>query len=307
NLYQKTKLLHFDDIHQSSMQPALFIIIPPILTKAKPRTIYKRVYLIDILETVLDYLNIETKHDRQSISFKSLIENDFDVNNERKVRGDCYLMFQSIQKTMITKGMWKLLNDNGKFSLFNLAKDKLEKKDVKDQYPKIFNELYQFYLDSESKAYDNFKLTLDSLYKHSVLRYLKSKTLLIPDQFPPQLVKFLREKLKKDNKIITHDDIINREPKKIRNLTTILFLNRLTGYGLKKLIKRYKKISKNYLILNTELTDISHQWNKTGYLRFVIKSIMARRNQLFQRWKEILVWILYFPLYFNKHMRRFYK
>ncbi|MFX0036714.1 MAG: hypothetical protein ACFE9I_13880 [Candidatus Hermodarchaeota archaeon] len=307
NLYQKTKLLHFDDIHQSSMQPALFIRIPPILTKVKPRTIYKRVYLIDILETILDYLNIETNHDRQSISFKPLIEKNIDVNNERTVRGDCYLMFQSIQKTMITKGTWKLLNDNGKFSLFNLAKDKLEKKDVKDQNPEIFDELYQFYLDSESKAYDNFKLTLDSLYNHSVLRYLKSKTFLIPDQFPPQLVKFLREKLKKYNKIITQDDIINKEPKKIRNVTTILFLNRLTGYGLKKLIKRYKKISKSYLILNTELSDVSHQWNKTGYLRFVIKSIIARRNQLLQRWKEILVWILYFPLYFNKHMRRFYK
>ena len=306
-LYKKTKLLHFDDIHQSSMQPALFIRIPSILTNATFRTIYKRVYLIDILETILNYLNIETEHDRQSISFKPLIENDIDVNSERKVRGDCYLMFQSIKKTMITKGDWKLLNDNGKFSLFNLANDKLEEKDIKEKFPEIYNELYNFYLDTESKAYDNFKSTLDSLYNHSILPKLKSKTILIPDQFPPTLVKYLRETLKTKNVVINQHDIINKNTSQLQDVTTILFFNRLTGYRLKKLIKKYKNISKNYLILDTELSDVSDQWNKTGYLRFVIKSIIVRRNQLFQRWKEILVWILYFPLYFNKHLRKYYK
>lgn len=307
NLYKRTKLLHFDDIHQSSMQPALFIRLPELLTKSPPKIIKKRVYLLDILETIVNYLNIEAEHDRQSISFKPLIENDIDVNSERKVRGDCYLMFQSIKKTMITKGDWKLLNDNGKFSLFNLTNDKLEEKDIKEKFPEIYNELYNFYLDTESKAYDNFKLTLDSLYNHSKLTKLKSKTILIPDQFPPTLVKYLRETLKAKNTVINQHDIINKNTSQLQDVTTILFFNRLTGYGLKKLIKKYKNISKNYLILDTELSDVSDQWNKTGYLRFVIKSIIVRRNQLFQRWKEILVWILYFPLYFNKHLRKYYK
>ena len=303
-LYKKIKLLHFDDIHQTSMQPVLFIRIPSILTKGTYRTINKRVYLIDILETILNYLNIEAKHDRQSISFKPLIENDIDVNDERMVRGDCYLMFQSIRKTMITKGDWKLLNDNGKFSLFNLSSDKLEQKDIKEEYPEIYNQLYQFYLDSEIKAYDNFRSTLDSLYSHSKLKRLNSKIFLIPDQFPPQLVKYLRKKLNEKNTVINPD---NNNTNQFKDITTILFFNRLTGYGLRKLLKKYKGVSKNYLILDTELSDITHQWNKTGYLRFVIKSIIARRNQLFQRWKEILVWILYFPLYFNKHLRKYYK
>lgn len=307
SLYKKTKLLHFDDIHQSSMQPALFIKIPSNLTKATNRTIYKRVYLIDILETILNYLDIEAIHDRQSISFKPLIENDIDVNKNRKVRGDCYLMFQSIKKTMVTKGDWKLLIDNGKFSLFNLANDQLEEKDIKEKFPKIYQELYQYYLETESKAYNNFKSTLDSLYNHSVLPKLKSKTIIIPDQFPLPLVKYLREKLNEKNVVINPNDIINMNPSQVQNVVFILFFNRLTGYGLKKLLKKYKNLSKNCLILDTELYDITNNWNKTGYIRFVIKSIIARRNQLFQRWKEILVWILYFPLYFNKHLRKYYR
>ncbi|MFW9942045.1 MAG: hypothetical protein ACFFFT_13460, partial [Candidatus Thorarchaeota archaeon] len=79
NLYKKRKIMHFDDIHYSSMQPILFMKIPSDLTRAKPKTIGTQVYLIDIMETILDYLNIEATHERESISFKNLIEGDIDV------------------------------------------------------------------------------------------------------------------------------------------------------------------------------------------------------------------------------------
>ena len=87
----------------------------------------------------------------------------------------------------------------------------------------------------------------------------------------------------------------------------ILFYNRLTGFGLKKLIKTYGKYTKRFIILDTKLNDVSTQKNKTGFVKFVLRSIIARRGQLIQRWKEIVVWILYFPLYFNKHLRKYYK
>ena len=99
---------------------------------------------------------------------------------------------------------------------------------------------------------------------------LNSKVFLIPDQFPPQLVEYLREKLKEKNTVINPDD---NNTNQLKDITTILFFNRLTGYGLRKLLRKYKGVTKNYLILDTELSDITHHWNKTGYLRFVIKSI----------------------------------
>lgn len=300
NLYKRTKLLHFDDIHQSSMQPALFIKLPKLLTKTPPKIIKKRVYLLDIMETMLDYLNLNITYERESISFKELIEKDVDINRDRLIRGDCYLMFQSIKKSMIIRDNWKLHNNNGKFSVFNLNNDQLEKKDIKFDHPKIYNNLYQFYLKTESKAYEILKSTLNILYNKSILPSIESEKILIPKQFPPQLIKFLKEKLQEKNKIVEPSEINNQR------ITTIIIYNRLTGYGVKKLYNRYQKYSKRIILLDTQLNDVSDDLNKTGYVKFVLKSIIARRKQIFQRWKEIVVWILYFPLYFNKHVRKYY-
>jgi len=118
------------------------------------------------------------------------------------------------------------------------------------------------------------------------------------------MVKYLEEKLKIKNNIVKFPEIKNST--KNQNLTTILFYNRLTGYGLKKLRRKYKKHTKKFIILNTKLSDVSDQLKKTGYMKFVVRSIIEKRSHFFQRWKEILVWVLYFPLYFNKHLRKFY-
>ncbi|MFX0028192.1 MAG: hypothetical protein ACFE8B_03215 [Candidatus Hermodarchaeota archaeon] len=307
NLYKRTKLLHFDDIHQSSMQPALFMKLPEILTNTPSKVIKKRVYLLDIMETVLDYLNISVNHDKESISFKDLIEKDVDINKDRLVRGDCYLMFQSIKKTMIIQDRWKLVNDNGKFSLFDLKEDHFEKKDVSQKHPEIYNDLYRFYLQSENEAYNYFETILSTLYQQSTLISLKSEKIIIPDQFPPQLVRFLKENLKKENQIIKKEDLGSQISLKDQEFITILFYNRLTGFGLKKLIKKYRKYTKRFIFLDTKLNDVSDQIKNTGFIKFVLRSIFARRGQLIQRWKEIVVWILYFPLYFNKHLRKYYK
>jgi len=306
DLYKKIKLLHFDDIHQSSMQPVFFFKLPSTLTNSPPKKIKKRVYLLDIMETILDYLNLEASHERDSKSFKDLIEKNIDINRDRKIRGDCYLMFQSIKKTMIIKDMWKLVNDNGKFALYNLNEDYLEKKDVKDDHIDIYNELFQFYKKTELKAYRVFKSILNTLYDKSILTSLKSENILIPNQFPPQLVKFLREALKINNSIISPSEIRMFNSNEHQKIITILIFNRLTGYGLKKLLKKYKEYTKRFIILDTEFNDVSNQIKNTGYFKFVVKSIIARRKQLFQRWKEIVVWILYFPLYFNKYVRKYY-
>jgi hypothetical protein len=307
NLYKKTKLLHFDDIHQSSMQPVLFIKLPANLTTSRPRLITKRVYLVDLMETVLDYLNINISHERDSLSFKELIESDIDINSERIIRGDCYLMFQAVKRTMIIKSNWKLVNNNGIFSLYDLSEDNLERRDIKREHVKIFNELYQFYLKTELKAYKTFISLLDSLYGQSILPKLNSSNIFIPKQFPPQLVKFLKESLKTNNSIINTPELSNLQIKGYQKHITILFYNRLTGIGIKKLIRKYKKYTRRFYILDTELNEVSSQLTQTGYLKFVFRSIWTRRKLLFQRWKEIVVWILYFPLYFNRHARKYYK
>ena len=91
-----------------------------------------------------------------------------------------------------------------------------------------------------------------------------------------------------------------------KSLITIIVFNRLTGHGVKKLYRKYKGITKQFIYIDTKLNNASDKIHKTGYIKFVIRSIYARRQQLFQRWKEILVWILYFPLYFNRHLKKYY-
>ncbi len=307
NLYKKNKLLHFDDIHQSSMQPVLFIKLPTNSTSSPPKLIKKRIYLLDLMETILDYLNINISHERDSISFKELIENNIDVNKERSIRGDCYLMFQAVKRTMIIKSNWKLVNNNGIFSLYNLSEDHLEKVDVKNEHHQTYNELYQFYLKTELKAYNTFKSLLYSLYEKSILPKLNSRKIFIPIQFPPQLVRFLKETLEHYNTIVNIPGISKFDLGDKQDYITILFYNRLTGIGIKKLMRKYKKYTKRFIILDTELNEVSNQLNQTGYLKFVLRSIWARRKLLFQRWKEIVVWILYFPLYFNKHAKKYYR
>ncbi|MFX1279854.1 MAG: hypothetical protein ACFFA3_10590 [Promethearchaeota archaeon] len=307
NLYKRIKLLHFDDIHQSSLRSAMFMKIPLSLTNTSPRIIEKRVYLFDIMETVLDYLGFQIDYERESLSFKDLIEKKIDINITRKVRSDCYLIFQSIEKAAIFQNDWKLYINNGKYSLFDLSKDPLEKKDVSKVNPRIYKDLYNFYLTTEVQASDIFISGLNDFFDDSVLKGLKSEYIYLPDQFPPQIVKFLKEQLKINNKIISPMELKNNALfKKQKNLVTILIFNRMTGYGIKRLRRKLRKYTKRFIFIDTSLSDASGRANQAGYVKFIINSIIKRRSQLFQRWKEILVWILYFPFYFNMQIRKYY-
>ncbi|MFX1256854.1 MAG: sulfatase-like hydrolase/transferase [Promethearchaeota archaeon] len=306
NIYKKTKLIHFDDIRQTSLQSALFIKLPDNITNSSSKVIERRVYLIDIMETILDYLKIKASHERESISFKQLIERDINVNKSRIIRADCYLMFQPIKKTAIIKDYWKLLINNGKFSLHNLKEDKMEIKDLKEKFPKIYSELYRFYLKTESKAYNSLKSTLDNFYNKSIFSSLESQNILIPKQFPPQLTRYLKQKLKLNNYVENSSNTKRHNLIKKRNVLTILIFNRLTGYGIKKLKRKYKRITKEFIILDTKLFNAVNQMKNIGYLNFVFKSLIHRRKQFIQRWKEILTWVFYFPIYFNKCLKNYY-
>ena len=144
---------------------------------------------------------------------------------------------------------------------------------------------------------------MNKLFDLSILNSLESENIFIPKQFPPHLVNFLREKLKIRNTVVD-----NTEIKRIRNrdLITIIFFNRLTGFGVKKLKRKYDRFSKRLVIIDTKLFDSSDQLNSTGYAKFVLTSLVKRRKQLLQRWKEILIWVFYFPWYFNRFLRRHY-
>ena len=302
--YKRFQPLHFDDIKQSSLSPATFIKLPNNLTNAKPRIINKRIYLIDILETVLDYLNIKPSiKNRQAISFKKIIEDDEDINKDRIVRGDAYLKFQPVKKTVVIKNNWKLVYENENFKLFNLNKDEKEVIDIKKKKKNIFSELYNFYLKTERESFKIITPILDEFFKLSELSKIKNQNIFIPKkQFPHELVNYLKDKLSKKNKIIEN---YNNYSKK--DIILILFFNRLTGFGIKELKKKYSEKSKEIKIIDLKFEELKkEQLKEIGYKNFVLSSLKKRRKVILQRPQDILIWVFYMPIYFNKHLKKYY-
>ena len=90
-----------------------------------------------------------------------------------------------------------------------------QKEDLKNSNQKIYNELFQFYLKTENKAFDLLKDTIKNLFNQSIMKSLESENILIPNQFPPQLVKFLKDNLKISNNIVESSTINNSKSEKV--------------------------------------------------------------------------------------------
>lgn len=315
--YKRMNLLHFDDLSRFTLNAVLYMKFPKNISSVKPRIIDKRVYLMDIMETILDYLEIKPSHERESISFKKIIEDDIDINKNRIVRSDCYLLFQPIIKTAILKGKWNLYIETYNKFLYNLDEHKLEyikKKwlylkipkriDYKDKFPEIFNELNNNYLETEKKVYIIASKYVEFYFKQSELSKLKNKLVFIPPQFPPTLVSMLKENLSINNKILSSHELLREKSK--GEIVIILIFNRLTGYGLKKLIRKYKKFSQDFIIIDTQLKNAENKLNQLGYWNYVKRTYKARDRQIFQRWREVITFIFYFPAYLNKSIKKYY-
>ena len=293
----KNKIIfHFDDIHLSTLRIPLFLKLPNHLTIKKPRIIKERVYSIDILETIIDYLgmNKKIKYKRDAISFKPIIEEKKDINKNRIVRGDVYTAFQPIKKSYLIKGDYKLnLIDNKK----ELVKIKdLQEIPIKNQ--KIEEELLKENQKIEKDIEKNLTELLNLAYENSILKNIKNKTIIIPKkQFPPLLINFLYKKLKENKNIIKE---------KGEGDYLILIFNRMTGYGIKKLLKKHKKVKK-VIILDLNLIERKREEISLSYWEYVFKTLIKQRGLLAQRLKGFLVFHLYFPLILNKHLKKYYK
>ena len=288
--------LHFDDISIFSLRPALFLKLPKNLSNSSYRTIKERVYLIDIFETILDYLDVHPHYKRQSVSFRRFLESNIDVSSGRLVRADAYLMFQPVQKTAIIKNNYKLDIINGKFFM-KLIDINSENKIKINQNILLFNELKDFYFFTEKEAQFIIKEILEKLWVNTNLSKLENKTIIIPDQFPLFLVSFLREKLSKKNYLV---------PKIEKSDYLLIIYNRLTGYGIKKFLKRYNGKYNKLILINTKLEEIDFNCNNIGYLNFLKNQIKLKSKLLLKRPVNTFIWLFYYPLYLDLKLKRYY-
>ncbi len=299
--YKTIKLMHVDDIKQSTIETATFMKLPKELSTAPHRTIKQRIILIDIFETIFDYLQIDYLYEKNAISFRGILENDEKENN-RIIRSDAYYIFQPVQMTAILKNNFKLLIENEKIRLIDIKNDKKEKHDLRKKYKEKYKELYDFYLKTNQEAIKNADIFLEYLFENSILQKLNNENIFIPKkQFHPYVVKFLRNKLKINNNII-EDDVVDKDS------IVIILYNRIIGYGVKQYYNKYKHKTKRIMILNPTLQEITQlDLKKTSYIVFLYYYFLLKYKNIIQRPRTLIVQAFYFPLYINRHIKKYYK
>jgi hypothetical protein len=310
-IFRKSKnLLHFDDIHINSLNPAVFLKLPQNLSNKKG-IIDKRVYLIDLFETILDYLNLSDKinYKRDAISFKNLIEKGKDVNKDRIVVGSAYFYFQPIKKLFIVKNNFKLDIIKNNFFLKKLVNKNgnLEEITIDLKNNTIYKELLSFYNTYKKEVLISLERQLEILFENSRLSKIKNKKIIIfKRQFPPYLVKFLFKKLKIYNEVHFFEDVKSNKAYKNKEYDYAIFIyNRLTGCCINSLRKRlYNSFKvKQEIIINSLIIEVK---DKPGYLNFLLKEIKNKKFLLLKRPVNTFIWLVYFPLVLNRNLKKYY-
>ncbi len=299
--FQETRNpLHFDDIHVGSLRPAAFLKLPASWRGRFPaRRLTERVYTIDFWETILDLLGLKASHPREATSFKALLAGQ-KKEPSRYVRGDAYFCFQPVRRSFVICDRYKLnLETNGHYLV---EINGLEERPLSQ--PGLLEALSGFFRETQRVERARGQAFVKAAFEHSFLADLTGRRLLLPRrQFPPLLVETLAELLRQRGNTVVEDLEVARGQE--FDLAILVF-NRLTGFGLRSLKKAFKnkkiKVQK-ILYVNTYLQLITL---KEGFLAFFFRELRRRRALLWKRPANSLLWLFYFPFFFNRHLRRFY-
>jgi len=299
--FQETRNpLHFDDIHIGSLRPAAFLKLPGSWKgRFPPRVIEDELYTIDFWETILDLLGIEASHRREARSFKDLLAGR-KTPGPRYVRGDAYFCFQPVRRSFVFCGRYKLnLEDNRRYLVEIRG---LEERPLNQ--PEFIEALNGFYLETQEIERLRCQAFVEEAFKHGFLADLSGRRILLPRrQFPRLLVETLASLLRKEGNTVVED--LEKARSQEFDLGILVF-NRLTGFGLRRLKREFKrrKIKVQKIVyIDTLLQPVNL---KEGYLPFFWRELKRRRSLLWKRPANSLLWLFYFPVFFNRHLRRFY-
>lgn len=110
---------------------------------------------MDLFPTIASLLGLEVP---AGLSGKNLA-GIFDGAGPTKLEEERIVFWRFGNQIAVRKGNWKLLKSNGESFLYNLASDIGESKDIKEEYPKIFQELNKAYEEWESSLNEEMILS----------------------------------------------------------------------------------------------------------------------------------------------------
>lgn len=207
-LHPKVHSLYVDE---DTLRTNLAIHLPESVSKVEHKIINSPVCVIDIFETVLDYLGIDRniKIDglkKRAVSFKPLIETDsleeIKKADNRLIRSDTRYLFQNYNQTSIRNRYYKLISNCKKSRFFRLnnGQECLIKRPSnveKDKLSEFKSALAKYELEARPHI---FQMT-DLLYSSSSLNSINNKHIGIYNFANKTLLKYLRDKLSKNNQV----------------------------------------------------------------------------------------------------------
>jgi hypothetical protein len=293
--------LHFDDVHVASLRPAVFLKLPACWRgRFPPRRVRERIYTIDLWETILDLLGVSCGFEREAHSFKAALQGP-SASPCRLVRGDAYFAFQPVRRSFVVAGPYKLNLSTRGHQLVRLEGHQ----EAPWPEPARARELLAFFHQTHQRQEALMREQVRAAFDHSFLAHLSGQRILLPRaQFPPLLVDTLAELLRHHGNTVIQD--LQGAGGRAFDLGILVF-NRLTGYGLARLKKELKRRSikvQKFLYINTQLQLVSL---KEGYVAFFWRELRRRRSLLWKRPAGTLLWLFYFPFFFNWHLRPYYR
>lgn len=139
--YEHGRFGHYQALYDELLNVPLLVIAPHLKKDGKKDEINQPISLIDIPPTIADFIGIKPLRDWCGKSLLPYIE-DSEMEAERVVYASCKL---NEEKLLVSArdNRWKLIFNEveNSHTLYDIASDPSEKKDVKSFYPKIMEKL----------------------------------------------------------------------------------------------------------------------------------------------------------------------
>jgi arylsulfatase A len=123
--------------------------------KIPPGVSDELVLSMDLFPTIASLMDLEVPPDLSGKNLAGIFDGTMPDNMEEERT----VFWRFRNQGAVRKGNWKLLKSNGESFLYNLACDIGESKDIKEEYPKIFQELNKAYEEWESGLNEEMILT----------------------------------------------------------------------------------------------------------------------------------------------------
>lgn len=270
-------------VNEDTLKTNLAIHLPKSISNIKHKVINSPICVIDIFETVLDYLSINRdikigSIPKRAVSFKDLIEKDnkkiIENANNRLIRSDTRYLLQNYNQTSIRNKFYKMIHGKKRTNFFKLKNGKeihIKKllPSEKEQYEKFKN----FLRKVEKESRNNIMKGVNYLYKRSKLSKIKNKKIGIFNFSNKILIQYLKNRLSKDNKV----SVLNA--KKIKNrdkdIDSVVFVvNNSDFFHYISILEFCRKKRIKVLLLDLGLNEIKYNkyafWNDIYNQVFIV-------------------------------------